>query len=194
MPLLPLLADVTHGEWCRLVKKPPMPSMATKKKPPSEITKKKPSVIAKKKPSVITEKKPSVITEKKPSVITKKKPSVITKKKPSVITKKKPSAVITTKKLSMNTKNSSMPSRDSRVLGLDVQQRRGQEALPISEPPDSADPRKGRGGIPEDPSGDEEAFLKIAQETDKEKQHCMYCGAARREQGAVRCEACGIHN
>ena len=185
MPLLPLLADVSHGEWCRLVKKPPMPSMATKKKPPSEITKKKPSVIAKKKPSVITEKKPSVITEKKPSVITKKKPSVITKKKPSV--------VITTKKLSMNTKNSSMPSRDSRVLGLDVQ-RRGQEALPINEPPDSADPRKGRGGIPEDPSGDKEAFLKIAQEKDEETQHCMYCGAARREHGAVRCEACGIHN
>jgi len=186
MPLLPLLADVTHGEWCRLVKKPPMPSMATKKKPPSEITKKKPSVIAKKKPSVITEKKPSVITEKKPSVITKKKPSVITKKKPSV--------VITTKKLSMNTKNSSMPSRDSRVLGLDEHQaadpRNGRRALPHQ----AADPRKGRGGIPEDPSGDKEAFLKIAQEKDEETQHCMYCGAARREQGAVRCEACGIHN
>ena len=33
-----------------------------------------------------------------------------------------------------------------------------------------------------------------AQETDEETQHCIYCGAARREQGAVRCEACGIHN
>ena len=209
MPLLPLLADVTHGEWCRLVKKPPMPSMATKKKPPISIKKKpscitekkpsinimqKPSVITKKKPSVATttkkpsiiaKKKPSVITEKKPSVITEKKPSVITKKKPSVITKKKPSVVITTKKLSMNTKNSSMPSRDSRVLGLDEQQRCRQEALPHQAASSGDSPARQHARF---------TSTVTAQETDEETQYCIYCGASRREQGAVRCEACGIHN
>ena len=146
MPLLPLLADVSHGEWCRLVKKPPMPSMATMEKPPSEITKKKPSVIAKKKPSVITEKKPSVITEKKPSVITKKKPSVITKKKPSV--------VITTKKLSINTKNRPCrPGTHGYSVWMNIEQLihgTDEELFPIKQL------IHGR---------DEEAFLKIRQET-----------------------------
>ena len=34
----------------------------------------------------------------------------------------------------------------------------------------------------------------IAKEEDEATQYCGYCSASRVEQGAVRCEACGIYN
>ena len=124
-------------------------------------------------PSMATnKKKPPISIKRKPSCITEKKPSITFMQKPSVIAKKKPSVVITTKKPSITTKNPFMPSY---ILANKTK----------SSSASSGD----------SPARQHAHFTSTvtAQETDEETQYCSYCSASRREQVAVKCEACGIH-